>query len=404
MPHLKKYYISLLLVLTAIICHGQTLKPGVLVIGASAAGVSAAIQSAHSGVKTVLVYEGDLLNQITIGREERERPSGVLKDLLDKMETLQKYPLKSSQPLTPAYISSVLKSWTDTIKNLTILSNTSIASIKKSGKGWEVSTPKNLIKTDVLIDASADRSFAKKAAIKDTLARYPDSVSYRSTFYRTSVAIPEKRISFPAVLPAISFLSASGNLVYAAPFGQELTFSSGQAAGALASYCAFFKTNTDNLNLRVIQSELMTYRLNLIDFDDIASNDSNRVSFQQMALTGIIKGKAGDGKFLLMPDSAISTEDIRLPVKEYYSRSQIWFLDNRSDKITMEQLLSLIKFSAQRGAELNKEIEKGWKTSFKLPGKYEIHRPVTRREFCVLFNTYLRPFDVTINKRGVLKR
>ncbi|EOR93748.1 hypothetical protein ADIARSV_3088 [Arcticibacter svalbardensis MN12-7] len=383
--------------------YAQTYKSGVVVMTASPAGLAAAIQSAHSGVKTILLDDGPI-NTVNIPQEERDHASGVLQDFLNTVEKLQKYPLKGTQPISAGYAGSIFKSWTDTIKNLTILRNSPVISLKKSGKGWEIILAKSVIKTDLLVDASSDRRVVRLAALKDTPSKLADSVSYANQVYRTGIVALSQRQVFPSTLPLKSFLSSSKNVVFAGPDPGKLTFASGQAAGSIASYAAFFDTNTEHLNIRLIQNELLTYRLRLISFDDVAASDSSSLAFQQLALTGIIKGKVKNGKFLLVPDSTVSSEEIRLPVKQYYSRSQIWFLDNKADKLSLDQVLSLIKFSAQRGAELNKEVEKGWKASLKLPGKFDLERPVTRREFCVLFNAYLKPFDVTVNPEGIIKR
>ena len=393
--------ISLLLLITS--GYAQTYKSGVVVMTASPAGIAAAIQSAHSGAKTILLDDG-AINTVNISQEERDHASGVLQDFLKTVEKLHKYPLKSTQPITAVYAASIFKSWTDTIKNLTVLRNSPVISLKKSGKGWEIIVAKSVIKTDLLVDASSDRKVVRLAGLKDTPSKLADSVSYATPLYRTGLVALRQQQVFPSTLPLKSFLSSANNVVFASPDPSKLTFASGQAAGSIAAYAAFFNTNTEHLNTRLIQNELLTYRLRLIAFDDVASADSNNLAFQQIALTGVIKGKIKDGKFLLMPDSTVSSEEIRLPVKQYYSRSQIWFLDHKSDKLTLDEVLSLIKFSAQRGAELNKEVEKGWKAAFKLPGKFDLQRPVTRREFCVLFNAYLKPFDVTISPEGVIKR
>lgn len=401
---LRKYAIAMLLSLACTVVSSQTLKPGVLVIGASPSGIAAAVQAAHSGVKAVLLDEGPI-SLVEISKNERENPYGVVKDILTRIDSLQKYPVKSTQVLSPEYVGTIVKGWTDTIKNLTVVRNSGAISIKKSGKGWEVRTPGSTIKADIVVDATKERKAASLMGVNDSM-RKADSLSYTYQLYRTSVAVPAQPASLPATIPARFFLSRSKNVVYAsAQASSDLAyFAPGQAAGAIAAYCAFFNKNTDQLNIRLIQSELMTYRSRLFEFTDVSPLDSNALAFQQLALTGIIKGDIRGDKIYLRPDSSISTEDIRVPVKEYYSRSQIWFLDNKSDKLTLEQLLSLIKFTAQRGSELDKEVEKGWKVSFRLPGEFDLKRPVTRREFAVLFNSYLRPFDVSVDINGRLKR
>lgn len=401
---LRKKCFGIVLLFTHTVVYSQVLKPDVLVIGASSSGIAAAIQAAHSGVKTVLIDEESIAS-IELSQKDRENAQGIPRELLNKIEMLQKYPVKSSQKLSPEYLGTIFKGWTDTIKNLTVIRNSVISSVKKAGKNWEVQIPNAVIKADLIIDATSARQIAGLVGLKDS-ENSTDSSTQVYQLYRTSVAIPIEASTLPATVPLKLFLSSYKNFVYATPYtsANTQTYASGQAAGAIAAYCAFFNKTTDKLNVRLIQSELMTYKSRLIEFADVAALDSHALAFQKLALTGIIKGRVSENQLYFYPDSSISTDDIREPVKEYYSRSQIWFLDNRADKIILGQLLSLIKFTAQRGAELNKEVEQGWKTSFKLPGSFDLNRPVTRREFTVLFDRYLRPFDVSVDLNGRLKR
>jgi hypothetical protein len=146
----------------------------------------------------------------------------------------------------------------------------------------------------------------------------------------------------------------------------------------------------------------MAYKSWFIPFDDIHRTDSNFVALQHIGATGLLKGKISNGKLLFQPDSLVSAAEIRLPMKEFYSRSQIWFADNKREKLTLDDVLKLIKFSGSRGEELNREVENGWKTSFKFGGKYDLNHLVTRREFAVLADTYLKPFNVRVDMRGNL--
>jgi hypothetical protein len=121
-------------------------------------------------------------------------------------------------------------------------------------------------------------------------------------------------------------------------------------------------------------------------------------------MTGILKVRETAGKLFFMPDQTVSTEDLKLPLREYYSRSQIWFLDNKADKLSLEKILSLIKFVGSRGDELDKEVKKGWSTALKLKGEFDLKRILTRKEIAILFDTYLQPFSVAVDLEGNVKR
>ena len=182
------------------------------------------------------------------------------------------------------------------------------------------------------------------------------------------------------------------------------TLITGQAAGAIAAYCAFFKTITEKLNVRVIQTELLTYNSRILKFDDIDDSDSSMIIFQHIGVTGILKAKEENGKLFFMPEASVSTEELKQPFRELYSRSQIWFLDNKAEKLTLEDALSLIKFVGSRGGELNKEAEKAWKSSLKLKGNFDLKKLITRRELAVLFDVYLKPYTVAVDLEGNIKR
>lgn len=385
--------------------YSQTIKTGVLVVGAGPAGLSAAIQSAHSGVKTLLIDRGTI-ESVMLAPEDRVFRTGMYATFIKRVEAAQKYPVTKNQTFSPAFAATIFRAWTDTVKNLTVMKKVAVNSIRKEGKSWEVIlSNKREIKADVIVDAASDNSISALVSpgAADAKIAPADSVPYASKKYRTGVAVLSES-GWPVTLPAQTLISDTENFVLTGNKQTSSNLYTGQAAGALSAYCSFFKKTTKDLNVRLIQSELMGFGANLMRLDDIAENDSNALAIQSVALTGILKGKASEGKFCFMPDSTVSSEEIKLPVKEYYSRSQIWFLDNKADKLTLKDALSLIKFTASRGEELNREVEKAWNTSFKLRGKFDLAKPVTRRELAVLFNAYLKPFNVFVDISGELKR
>lgn len=382
-------------------------KTGVLVVGYTPAGISAAIQSAHSGVKTVLADPGEF-ESLSLTDDDKKIFSGTYELFTKRVEGAQKYPVTPTQVFSPSFTGLIFKAWADTVKNLSLMKKASVKSIKKEGKNWLlVLSNKKEVKADVVIDATNDGYVATLAGVKfSTPARDASAgdAVYSSNIYRTGVAILN-RVGFqPATLPLKDLISATENFIVPGNRIYPPTLAIGQAAGATGAYCSFFKTSTQKLNVRLIQSELIGYKSRLIHFDDVTDRDSNIVQIESVALTGILKGKMIGGKFCFLPDSSVSSEEIKLPVKELYSRSQIWFLDNHSSGLTLKEVLSLMKFTASRGDELNREVEKGWRSSLKLPGKFDLNRPVTRRELAVLFAVYLKPFNVMIDMEGNLKR
>ena len=185
-----------------------------------------------------------------------------------------------------------------------------------------------------------------------------------------------------------------------------LSMSAGQAAGTIASYCAFFNTTTKNINVRVVQGELLAYDALLFPYSVIELNDPNFLAFQRMGLSGLIRPKIEkDGnlnKIRFDTAGTISATELRSPMKEFYTRSQIWFADNRNATLSIGDAISLLMFTASRGEELKKEIEECWKVSFKLNSDFDIKRNITRKEFAILAERYLQPYNVRVDLAGNL--
>jgi hypothetical protein len=373
-----KYILPLLLISTY--TYAQNIKRDVVVIGATAAGTAAAIQAARSGVKSTLL---DLNSSIgkDITAADTINSWGVLKELKNKK-------------IAPGI---QLKSLTDTVKNLTVISNVAIKKIEESGKGWEIKLKDGRdLKCLVIVDGANHTALIedKPGDIEKRLIT-PGNV-YSSRQFRAAAASGNN----PAdVFTLGSLISVTENYVFASPADRgNGSMYTGQTAGAIAAYAAFFKTNTRNLNVRMTQGELLRYNGRLLPIEDIAATDSNLISIQHVAATGILK--ANYGKF--NPDSTINSEELRLPLKEYYSRSQIWFADHKVAKMTIDDAISLMMFTATRGNELKKEIEQGWKTSFKFTTEFDPARPITRRELAVLLDNFLQPFNVRVDFQGNL--
>jgi hypothetical protein len=155
-----------------------------------------------------------------------------------------------------------------------------------------------------------------------------------------------------------------------------------------------------------VQTELLTFDAQLIPLSDVKVNDPNFPAFQRMALSGLLKPvitKEGDHNVIKFDTlGTLSSEQLRAPMKEFYSRSQLWFADNKKDVMTIEDAISLFMFTATRGDELKKEIEEGWKESFKFNSTFDLKRQITRKEFAILADQYLLPFKTRVDFAGNL--
>src|SRR5690606_34983136 len=61
----------------------------------------------------------------------------------------------------------------------------------------------------------------------------------------------------------------------------------GQAVGATAAYLAFFKTSADEVDVRTLQTELMTYGARILPFQDIAIADRHFYALQRFGLASV---------------------------------------------------------------------------------------------------------------------
>jgi len=180
----------------------------------------------------------------------------------------------------------------------------------------------------------------------------------------------------------------------------------GQGVGATAAFCAFFKTTTKHLHVRIIQGEILDYKGYLLPITDVTQKDPHWRAVQQICATGLLKGvqKTNGDKIEIHfePDDVVSTEEIKPFLLELYTRAFLWFNKEKpGDKFTVGNLLSLISdYTLTDPKTLQLHLQKAWTPQFKLTGTFDLNRPVTRMEFAVLTNKYLNPFAKTVDLSG----
>ncbi len=415
-----KYFSSLLILgILSLSLSAQTKKTGVLVIGNTAAGLAASIQSARSGVSTIFLTQTPVIN-VDLGSEDINHLQRIQNHYTSK---LKKKPGEKDNTLAfdpnmgkDQYLK-LIGGIVDTTKNLTLTLNTALEKIEKDGKGWEVRLKNGQkIKADVVVDATEKLSIASILRI-DVNKNMLNSTAYTNPFnnklFRSTVATAYSGTDTSRSVSLISvgsFVPPGAENFIIIPKSNNtikpLNMSFGQAAGTIAAYCAFFKTTTKNINVRGVQTELLTYDAELIPLSDVKRSDPNFLAFQRIALSGLLKPvitKKGERSVIKFDTtSTVSSEQLRLPFKEFYSRSQIWFADNKKEVMTVEDAINLFMFTATRGEELKKEIEEGWKESFSFNSKFDLKRNITRKEFAVLADRYLQPYNIRVDFAGNL--
>ena len=243
-----------------------------------------------------------------------------------------------------------------------------------------------------------------------------------SKLYRTSIAVSDaspdgKSASYTVPLGSIvakdvdnilvteKALSVSDE-VNPGVISPSVQMNIGQGVGATAAYCAFFKTTTQHLRVRVIQGEILDHKGYIMPLSDISQKDPHFRAIQQVCATGLLKGvqkTINNGTEInFEPNALVNTEEIKPFINEIYARGFLWFSKEKpGEQFTLGNLLSLISdYTLTDPKSLQLYIQKYWTTQFKLTGAFDLNRPATRLEFAVLTNRYLNPFAKTVDMSG----
>jgi hypothetical protein len=439
----------LLLLLNSSFLFAQTVKTDVLVVGSGASGVAAATQCGRSKVKTILADDGFKMSGGTIAGQmvtldaNSNIPSGIwgefskhIREIYSKTvgyDTTQNAALK----FDPGTGSSTLKKIVDTVKNLTFYQNALFAAIKKDRDRWEVVLTQNgktiTVKARVVIDATEDGRVAIKVGVKFHEVFDNQTDNLNSKLYRTSIATGEalpgqtyndtkaSKNSYPPfpaycipinailvndadnILVTEKMLPGDKNIQYL-----PLQLALGQGVGTVAAFCAFFKTNTRHLNVRVIQGELLDFKSYLLPFADIKQDDRAWRAIQQVCATGMLRGvqeiSGNKTLFVFLPDSAVATAEVKPVLIETYTRAFLWFNKEKpGEKFTVGNTLSFISdYTLTDPHVLYNSMQKAWKTQYKFKSDFDLNRPISRVEFAVLANRFLNPFSRTVDLSGRL--
>jgi hypothetical protein len=398
----KKLFFIFCLAMISFHIHAQTIRPAVLVIGNGNAAVSAAIQAAVSGVKTTILLQA---GGFDIDPLTNDINSGIQADFLKRINVAKGN--KDSLIIASfdkQMANEVFAKWTDTLKNLTVIRNTLWIKAERSGNNWNFKlNDGKTIKPDILI-STGDAKLKEALEIKGASTADVSLLDYNSTIYRTSVSSGKLIGGGTASIFSLYnfFIPKQENLLWLKANESMLV---GQAAGATAAYAGFFKTKTSLSNLKTIQGELINYKLALMPFTDVPQNDANWKAIQMVGVTGIIKAEIKNSKAIFLPAQLVSTDEIKQPLKDFYYKAQIWFDDHKAQELTIGLAIDMICYVGNKSVENTpKEIEKKWKTAYKLNSSFDAQRQINRRELAVILQDYMPPFNVNIDKTGKVVR
>ncbi|TAE35406.1 MAG: FAD-dependent oxidoreductase [Sphingobacteriales bacterium] len=423
--------------------HAQN-KVDVLVLGASAAGAACAIQAARSaegapgGLKIMLIEASEnLLSGVNPTFNEPAYDSGIWKEWQEAYhlsnDTLKNGKIKMAKVSELRFFKNTavktnaqntLQQIVKNLKNLTFHKNTQVLGIVAKKNGWVVKVLLNgliqEIKTKILVDATEYAHvspLSKYGIIKlsdegkiNSLVTY-SPIEPNKNIYRTSIGAGTNGTAlyyFPAgmFIPLgkenLMVITAQTNTV---GFDKNafnniaLQLSLGQGAGVLAAYAPFFGIALKDANVRVLQSEVLNYKGQLLPIKDVAVQDSAYKALQQVIISGFFKLNMDNGLFY--PDSLVSMNEIKPIMNELYTRSKIWYLENTTAVLNLENIIALISFiSAREVIDISPEISSKWNKKYGFNTPFDIKKPLTRKQFALVVNDYLQPYKVRVNFNG----
>ncbi len=401
---MKKHYFFtfLLLVFSANYLKAQTLKADVLVIGNSSAAVAAGLQSANSGVNTILLLQSDGFN---VSNSFKNLPSGLAAEFLKKMRLAKKISDTTAAVLIDAETANqVLKQWTDSCKNLVVISNVNWVKAHKIGKKWHFKLANGDIINPLVLINTNDVNLNKALKIETDTAKIGANLTYQNTTYRTSIAAGfYNNESTNGIVSMYPFLNPKhDNFIW---LNNNQSMLVGQGVGAVAAFAGFFKSKTSLSNLKTIQAELLNFKLNLMPFADVSIFDANWKAIQMVGIEGIIKTEISPTNALFLPNKLVTTQEIKQPLKDFYYKAQIWFDDYKAPLMTIEATIDMICYVGGKAPQSTlKSIEKNWKKTYKFNSPLNLKREITRRELAVLLQDFMPPFNINVDKDGKVLR
>ncbi|MFD2552867.1 FAD-dependent oxidoreductase [Sphingobacterium tabacisoli] len=426
MIRLKVSIIGLLMLFCGITgAIAKEVKPTLLVYGDGVEAFAAALQAARSNVPTIWVFEGatymaDVENSTLPVACNAHLLGGIWKDLLIETGQLKSKEdsliLALQKDINPRLMRNALERMLAKQQNLTLVSGTQVVGIAKGKKGLTVTlSNKRKYGVRAMVDATPQGDTRPYVVSTDLFAKPSRILSLpeiNADERRTLLALGEYETALYGYRWFDVFSRSNSNVFFTAGLVQvglddnslSLRANLGQAVGAAAAYCSFFKTTADKIDMRKLQTELLTFDARILPFSDISSSDSNFKSLQKIFLVSFFPVEDTEKGILFDGDRPVSIGSVKAVFNSLYSRSQLWFVDKEDRDFELKELLDLIKHVSLRGDEVNREVEKEWSRKLKFKGVYDPEHIVSRYEFAVLVDRYADPYVKAIDGEGKILR
>lgn len=397
-------------------------KPRILVYGSDVVALNAAVQAARSNVPTVWVLdEAEIANELTGEPLALKSNAGldgglwmeILMEMTGSKERNDSLARVVKNKMNPRLAKNAVEKIIGKLANLTVVKGEAISQLEARRRGWQV-TLSNRQKYSVLSIVDASRggdlvALHADSSVDSAFRAYRTIDELALAESRTTLALGELQGELRVVLLSDLLAAESDNLfdlrylrtVEETPETIPFRSAVGQALGATAGYCAFFKVSSDRIDIRKLQSELLAFRARLSPYQDVSVADRHFSALQKFYLTGYFMGADADGSYHLGTNKPVRLEEVKDVFNSIYTRSQLWFLDHyHQDEMTWSDLMELIKFVSFKGDEIVRQVRRDWQTKLEFRGEYDPNRIVTREHFAVITDLFSTAFSKAINEDG----
>lgn len=195
---------------------------------------------------------------------------------------------------------------------------------------------------------------------------------------------------------------------------QPVVLLTGQAAGILANQLVK-NSNSDIINVRSIQSELLKNKAYIMPIVDVDVHDEAWKSIQKITATGILKtvgvSEAWANKSYFNPDIFISITALLDGLKEVYPAIQFDKFQEDDDMALVSQhsLFKIMKNILENDTHYSKEEVLSFENNFKkiiqekLNTDFDLDKGLTKKQIAILMDECLNPFEkININLYGEL--
>jgi hypothetical protein len=135
--------------------------------------------------------------------------------------------------------------------------------------------------------------------------------------------------------------------------------------------------------------------------NDLKLDDPDFMVFQRIFATGLLRpANYSPGGITADPEKTVNIKNIVNAFTDYYKSSVLWFEKHPMGTMSVAEALELLFVISHNS--LDAQIQSEWNHKLKFTSTFNSERPITRREFAVLLDAYLNPFDMKVDITGKL--